>query len=830
MGSYLVSALLALGVLLASFDRSDAQVVAPATVSFTACQERKLCGTKANCVAVNRKDPSKGFTCKADPCALPNTCKSPNCCQTTYNAAGAYVGYSCVNRCETVRCANGYCINGMDGKGRCTGARCVDPCANQPCPTGQNCRPVFDNAGALVPDKFQCVDPCKDPATCKEGYCCKTRMTDSGTFVPVCVPTCTENSCPAGKNCVAITSPTSGACRSTCVDPCVKPGIDCKDSECCRPKRVIPTIGPAMWVPTCENPCATVKCANGAFCRVVTDEDTGRCGAQCVNPCKPNPCGSYENCEITMLAGTMTPVIDPATGLPAFSCVNPCQKAGFTCRRGMCCRPRFNTSTETFEPRCVNPCFLNSCKKPTPFCKPVVDPDTGMCAGSRCFGWPCDYARCGGSDVRCIDLRPDNWFETGGDQPVFNISLGIGLIGSLPSGGNHRRSLLRSDQAGTGSASVSSGAGQEQEHAAATEAVPQHLHHPQHHRHIGVGQGRRGLLQDEQPPTDGAAGTGDAVEPRAASIIDPGFILGQLISVPLPSEDDAPTIDPASELFSCGVCPPGYVALPLTASLLQTAASLSTAAAISIDPVAVAARALGLPAGTVPTVRCIPGVDACRREKLCGDDSDKVCAAPPDLSELQKLADLGDTAIGAVEALQLRAGYICNRNPCLSIRCKQPLCCRAFTNRWGLYTGFTCTDPCRGAGCRAPDFCRSQVDDQGQCTGHCCGNPCNAKPCPARSICRPKFDGFGQITEDYDCVPSIPVNPCTNPSTAISCPNNGCCVPSQLYPTGALVATCAFPCSSSSGATCPDPSSVCRPNMDRQGSCLGGYHCEPILL
>lgn len=115
------------------------------------------------------------------------------------------------------------------------------------------------------------------------------------------------------------------------------------------------------------------------------------------------------------------------------------------------------------------------------------------------------------------------------------------------------------------------------------------------------------------------------------------------------------------------------------------------------------------------------------------------------------------------------------------------------------------------------------------------GNPCNAKPCPARSICRPKFDGFGQITEDYDCVPSIPVNPCTNPSTAISCPNNGgwlgglmgaeagarhcllaghllshcvdccqldcftprtpaaptgCCVPSQLYPTGALVATC----------------------------------------
>ena len=37
----------------------------------------------------------------------------------------------------------------------------------------------------------------------------------------------------------------------------------------------------------------------------------------------------------------------------------------------------------------------------------------------------------------------------------------------------------------------------------------------------------------------------------------------------------------------------------------QTAASLSTAAAISIDPVAVAARALGLPAGTVPTVRCI---------------------------------------------------------------------------------------------------------------------------------------------------------------------------------------------------------------------------------
>lgn len=60
------------------------------------------------------------------------------------------------------------------------------------------------------------VDPCKDPATCKEGYCCKTRMTDSGTFVPVCVPTCTENSCPAGKNCVAITSPTSGACRSTC--------------------------------------------------------------------------------------------------------------------------------------------------------------------------------------------------------------------------------------------------------------------------------------------------------------------------------------------------------------------------------------------------------------------------------------------------------------------------------------------------------------------------------------------------------------------------------------------------------------------------------------
>lgn len=57
------------------------------------------------------------------------------------------------------------------------------------------------------------------------------------------------------------------------------------------------------------------------------------------------------------------------------------------------------------------------------------------------------------------------------------------------------------------------------------------------------------------------------------------------------------------------------------------------------------------------------GVDACRREKLCGDDSDKVCAAPPDLSELQKLADLGDTAIGAVEALQLRAGYICNREP-----------------------------------------------------------------------------------------------------------------------------------------------------------------------
>ena len=102
--------------------------------------------------------------------------------------------------------------------------------------------------------------------------------------------------------------------------------------------------------------------------------------------------------------------------------------------------------------------------------------------------------------------------------------------------------------------------------------MPQHLHHPQHHRHIGVGQGRRGLLQDEQPPTDGAAGTGDAVEPRAASIIDPGFILGQLISVPLPSEDDAPTIDPASELFSCGVCPPGYVALPLTASLLQVRA------------------------------------------------------------------------------------------------------------------------------------------------------------------------------------------------------------------------------------------------------------------
>ncbi|KAG2435851.1 hypothetical protein HXX76_007046 [Chlamydomonas incerta] len=826
MDRCLVSALLTLGVLFAS---SDAQVVAPAIVSFTACQERKLCGSKSNCVAVNRKDPSKGFTCKADPCTF-GVCKSPSCCQTMYNAAGAYVGYSCVNRCDTVQCPSGSCVNTMDGKGRCTGAQCVDPCANHPCPTGQNCRPVFNTNGALVPDKFQCVDPCKDPATCKDGTCCKTRMTDTGLYIPVCVPTCTENSCPAGKNCVAITSPTTDACRSVCVDPCVKPGIDCKDNECCRPKRVIPTIGPAMWVPTCENPCATVKCANGAFCRVVNDADSGRCGAQCINPCRPNPCGANQNCEITMLAGTQNPVIDPSTGLPAFSCVNPCQKTGFACRRNMCCRPRFNTSTETFEPHCVNPCYLNTCKKPTPFCKPVIDPDTGMCAGSRCFGWPCDYARCGGVDSRCIDLRPADWFVTGGDQPTFNLTFGVNVIGTLD-GGHHRRSLLRSGEAGAAADGAGSGgAGQEQEQqVAAAEAVPQHLHHPHHHRHVGVGQGiggRRGLLQEDTP----AGRDGEVVAEPAALLVDVGQILGQLTPISLPSEDDPPAVDPAAELYSCGVCPPGYMPLPLTASQLQTSPTLDGARVISIDPVAIAAKVLGLPAGTVPTVRCIPGVEACKREQLCGDDSDQVCAAPPDISELQKLADLGDTSVGAAEALQLRAGYICNRNPCLSIRCKLPMCCRAYTNRWGLYTGFTCVDPCRGAGCLAPDFCRAQIDGRGQCIGHCCGNPCNAKPCPARSICQPKFDNFGQITEDYNCVSIVPLNPCTNPSTAISCANNGCCIPRQLYPSGAMVATCAFPCSSSSSATCPDPSSVCRPNMDRQGSCLGGYHCDPMIL
>ncbi|KAG2451178.1 hypothetical protein HYH02_003785 [Chlamydomonas schloesseri] len=772
------------------------------------------------------------------------SCKSPSCCQTTYNTAGAYVGFTCVNRCETVRCANGFfCVNGMDGKGRCTGARCVDPCANRPCPTGQNCAPVFDAAGTLIPEKFQCVDPCKDTSVCKQGYCCKTRMTDSGLYLPVCVPTCTENSCPAGKNCVAVASPTTDACRSICVDPCVKPGADCKDNECCRPKRVIPTLGPAMWVPSCENPCATVKCAAGSFCRVVNDEDSGRCGAQCVNPCKPNPCGANENCEITMLAGTKNPVIDPVTGLPAFSCVNPCSKAGFTCRRGMCCRPRFNATTETYEPRCVNPCFLNTCKKPTPFCKPVIDPDTNMCAGSRCFGWPCDYARCGGPDAdsRCVDLRPADWFITGGDQPTFNLSLGIGLIGTLdPTGGNHHhRSLLRAGDAGSTAAGGSGGSGgiggQEQEGAAATEAVPQHLHHPHHHRHIGVGQGiggRRGLLQGDQDAKQPAATPEGEVKPETSALIDTGLIginVDRLISVQLPpSEDDPPTIDPAAELFHCSLCPPGYVPVPLTISQLQASASLSSRL-ISVDPVAIAAKALGLPAGTVPTVRCIPGVEACKREKLCGDDSDTVCAAPPDLADLRKLADLGNVTLGDAEALQLRSGYVCNRNPCLSVRCRAPQCCRAFTNRWGLYTGFRCMDPCRTAFCRPPDYCRSQTDDHGQCTGHCCGNPCNAKPCPQGSVCRPKFDGFGQITEDYDCVPTIPVNPCTNPNTAISCANNGCCVPRQIFPSATLVATCAFPCSSASGASCPDPSSVCRPNMDRLGSCLGGYHCEPIL-
>ncbi|KAG2428766.1 hypothetical protein HXX76_011467 [Chlamydomonas incerta] len=719
-----------------------------AAVEMITAQKSLLCGPNNKCLPVDptAKNPlTQPYICAQDPCLTVN-CPGNACCESTLNAAGQYTGYTCPDPCSLAKCMSPYlCINQKDPlTGKC-GANCVHPCAdpnNNPCGPGESCLPVVDPTGVSVPGKYQCVNPCLDPASpnpCKDN-CCRPVSTGatfpSPQFAPKCLNPCQAWPCPQGQNCIKLVDNVKHICERKCVDPCLDPGLGCPDPECCTSVQNAGAFPP--WVATCVNPCAGVDCKPPYKCKTIKDN------------------GKYENCEYVLNADGSY-VQDPATGEAMYSCVNPCTKK--PCPwwpKHTCCKPVWDPTTQKWLRSCTNPCSPPppltppKCKWPKPFCRPLIDPVTHMCKGTTCVGFPCWDSPCGLGST-CLDLANPIQFMaaiTGKDPASTEVAVQMPDPIDTPEGCSPiADSIYTCPTCGAGYVPIQ------------VPALPP-----------GAGSEQVPL---DTPLTDGAVA------------IDAGALVKQVdLEVSL-----KPVVD-------------GDLGLALQKCLAPAVQQLP------------------------PVQRCVPGVEACKAQSLCGKNSAAACAPAPPLDSLMDPAAIKELeaagATGLQDVLELKAGFICNINPCETIRCAPPNCCVPKTNKWGLYTGFSCVNPCDNTYCKKPFHCRAEQDKIGQCIGSCCVNPCANKPCPKGTICKPRFDDFGVITDQYDCVSVAPPNPCTDPSTAISCANNGCCKPALI--NFQWVATCDFPCVGPF-TTCLDNSAVCKPNMDKYGVCLGGWHC-----
>ncbi|KAG2449607.1 hypothetical protein HYH02_005140 [Chlamydomonas schloesseri] len=653
----------------------------------------------------------------------------------------------------------------------------------QLCGPNNKCLPQDPTAKNPLTQPYICAqDPCLT-VSCAGQACCESTRNAAGQYVGfTCVDSCQLAKCKAPFVCVNVKDPQTGKCGANCVHPCADPDKNpCGPGESCLPV----TDATGAWVPgkyQCVNPCLDPAKPNPCkdnCCRPVPIDSQfpdPQYAPKCLGPCDSNPCGKYENCEYVQNAdGTF--VQDPATGETMYQCVNPCTKK--PCPwwpKHTCCKPVWNPDTKKWQRSCTNPCsppppaLPPKCKWPKPFCRPVVDPVTHMCKGTTCVGFPCWDSPCGVGST-CLDLsNPLQFMATvSGRDPA---DVGEQLV--MPGGGDQDCDGL----------------------ADSIYTCPK------------CGAGYVPIQMPALPPTAGS-------EPVP-------------LDTPLPDGDGSvikvaervQQQDDSLQRVEGGGGDSGNLQKAL-ATCLAPSGLQQQQQGLVVD----AGRVLGAPLPTVQ--RCVPGVEACKAQNLCGKNSAAACAAAPldDPALLKELEAAGAT--GVQDVLELKAGFICNKNPCETIRCAPPNCCVPKTNKWGLYTGFSCVNPCDNALCKKPFYCRAEQDKIGQCVGTCCVNPCANKPCPKGTICKPRFDDFGVIADGYDCVSVAPPNPCTDPNTAISCANNGCCKPAFI--NFQWVATCDFPCAGPF-TTCLDNSAVCKPNMDKYGVCLGGWHCEVIPL
>jgi hypothetical protein len=137
--------------------------------------------------------------------------------------------------------------------------------------------------GLLCNDGY-CGRPCRltDPLSCPTGYACRDDING-----PSCVPSCVQNDCSQGKQCVRLDKEIS-VCATVVGDNCDT--VPCPSGQECRREPQGWKGSVIMW---CAIPCreGTASCPAGSVCFE----------GECRHPCtfgQPETCGLHEICVV----------------------------------------------------------------------------------------------------------------------------------------------------------------------------------------------------------------------------------------------------------------------------------------------------------------------------------------------------------------------------------------------------------------------------------------------------------------------------------------------------------------------------------------------------
>nr|XP_058950806.1 neurogenic locus notch homolog protein 2-like isoform X2 [Pocillopora verrucosa] len=281
-------------------------------------------------------------------------------------------------------CTNGWCS--FDEVYVGNWANCVNPCTNNPCQNGGDCKVTGDDsysckcADGYYGETCEKVSPCKSHP-CKNGGTCT--MTGLDSFSCKCTDDFEGDTCEKRLPCLPgkKTDDPQGRC---CVFPFEYGGVtyqSCTNGWCSFDEVYV-----GNWA-NCVNPCTNNPCQNGGDCTVTGDDSysckcaDGYYGESCekVSPCKSHPCKNGGTCTMTGLDSFFCKCTDDFEGdtcekrLPCppgkktddpqgRCCVFPFEYGGVTyqsCTNGWC---SFDEVYVGNWANCVNPCTNNPCQ------------------------------------------------------------------------------------------------------------------------------------------------------------------------------------------------------------------------------------------------------------------------------------------------------------------------------------------------------------------------------------------------------------------------------------------------------------------------------------